>query len=171
MKQIMNIFLSLLMLMPPAYSNPPEKQESSSTFKIEQIQPIFEAAPFDVQLGELDFTAYYLMPGVESPIFGVLIDKDIFAKIEFLTLKRDEWCQLRVDKERSLCDIKLKERDDACKALNKELIGDKLKLQADLSKLEIELKDEEFFSKSLLWIGGTMILGLSGTLVYTSLSK
>lgn len=171
MKRILSGFLSLLLLIQPAYSNPPEKQESSSVFKIDNAEPIFDPAPFDVQLGELDFTAYYLMPGVESHIFGVLIDKDIFAKIEFLTNKRDEWCQLRVDKERSLCDIKLKERDDACKSLNKELIGDKLKLQADLDKIEIELNDERFFSKSLLWIGGTVILALSGTLVYTSVSK
>lgn len=171
MKNTIAIILSLFLLLPQGYSQPVNNQQVQTEFKIDTAEPMFEPAPFNVRLGELDFTAFYMMPDVISPIYGVLVDKDTFGKIEFVVNQQDSWCQLRVDKERELCDKKLKESADACKDLNKDLIEDKLELEEKVKELKLEVKDERFFSKTLMWIGGTAITLLSGTLIYVSASK
>lgn len=178
--RIISILMSLLLLLPPAYSNPPEAEETQAEFNLDNVEATsipFEPSPFDVQLGDIKLSieggnpAYYMMPGTPSHIYGVMVDKDVFTKLEFLANRQSIWCQQRLDACRTECDLELEKRDVACKLLNRDLIQQKIDLTKQVEDYKLQLKDEKLFNKGLLWIGGTVILSLTGTLVYISVSK
>jgi hypothetical protein len=175
MKKILSLFLSLFLLLPPAYGNTPNGIENTSGFNVitAEYNPniILDPSGFELKLGDLDITAYYLMPGSPSLIYGIMVDKDTFEKIEYIMNNQGLWCQGRLDAERKLFDKTLEERDEACRKLNADLIEDKDNLTEKLKITEISLQKEERFSKLLMWTGGTTILALTGTLIFLNFKK
>lgn len=134
---------------------------------IEEDTPIaWEPAAITLQAGELTIEAFYLMEGVPAPHPGLLIDREIFNRLEFAMNEAEEWCASRLQKERKLCDEKLAERDEACRKLNGDLIVERDRLLLDVKNLNKDLKSEKLMNNILLYVGGTVILSLAGTLIF-----
>lgn len=127
--QINAVFLSLLILFIPldkTYSEPFKSQTETISSTLEyEWKP--EQVLFD--LGDLEIETFFLMEGVEAPIQGFLVNRDNFARIEFIINRQSEWCQERVDKERAICTDQIKQCNDDHKQINKDLI-DKIDTQA-----------------------------------------
>jgi hypothetical protein len=149
--------LSLLMFIQPVLSTPLVQEEGVTAFPVESAT--WEAAPFTSMIGELSLDVFYMLPGAPAPVAGVLIDKDDFNKIEFISNRQTEWCDDRLEKERKLCDAKLTECQESCRDLNKSLID---KVDALQTLIDTQTKTVTTLETNLFyWKLGASILGVT----------
>lgn len=165
--QINCFVLSLLILfisLDKTYSEPFKRQPSQT-----EIAYVWEPELILFDLGELKIETFFLMEGVGAPIQGFLIGKDNFSKIEFIMNSSEEWCQERVDKERSICTDLIKKCNDDHEQINKDL-RDKIDTQViEISgnKTQILKLENEIW----WWKAGTIGFAatLTSFLVYKSI--
>jgi hypothetical protein len=165
--KITAIFLSFLIILNTAFAQPAAESVSVDDFTL-TVDATFEPAPFPSQIGDLKLNVFYMLEGVCAHEPGVLVVKDDYSKIEFILNRQNVWCEERLQKERDLFDKKLRQCQEDCKDLNKELrqkidtLNEKIKLLDDKSKL---------LEEKILWwqIGGISATAiLSGFLIYKS---
>ena len=157
MNRLIASVLSLLMFIQPVLSTPLRNEEGVTAFPVETAT--WEAAPFKSVVGELELDVFYMMPGAVAPVTGVLIDKDDFNKIEFISNKQFEWCDDRLAKERKLCDDKLSECQTSCRELNKSLIDkvDSMQVLIDTQAKTVTTLESNLF----YWKLGAAFLGVT----------
>jgi len=165
LNKILAIFFSFILVVQPIFSEPLAQEEGQTSF----VATGWEPAPFKSVIGELELDVFYLMAGVPAPLPGVLVDKDDYNKLEFISNQQEKWCQERIDKERVLCDKKLLECQDRCEELNKDLIAKIDRLKVDIERLEE--KNDSTETKLLWWkTGGISVAAvLSGLLIFKTL--
>ena len=143
-------------------SNPLVQQEGLTSFNIESSG--WEPIPFRSMIGDLELDVFYLMPGVPSPLHGVLVDKDDFNKLEFISNRQIEWCDERLDKERKLCDSRVADCFETCKDSNKEYIQRIGQLEDNMEKLTLDKKsiaDEILYWKIGSVSDGVLIVSIT----------
>lgn len=164
-RKTISILLSFLFIAQPVLSEPLAQVEGQTSFVVTGWEP----APFKSVIGELELEVFYLMAGVPAPLAGVLVDKDDYNKLEFISNQQEKWCQARIDKERAFCDKKIEECQDRCEELNKDLIAKIDRLKVDIERLEE--KNDNTETKLLWWkTGGISVAAvLSGLLIFKTL--
>ena len=167
--KITSIILSAIILINSTFSwSQPLRYEEDFIENEIEMSTSWDPIPIDAFVGDLKLEVWILKYLVPAPKAGYFIKKSDWIEIKRMLDSIDKEITRVTNKERSICDKNLKEKDVFCKDLNKELIQ-----KIDDQKLNLKLKDENIDSlkSENFWIktsAGIIILGLGTLSVYQS---
>ena len=165
MNKLTSLMLVLCFVLPTHAFSQPIRENTDWEISDDQISG-WQPVEMPVYIGNNQIKVWILRPTVPSPISGYLLEKPDFVEIKRVLDNLEQEINRIKSKERKHCDVLLSEKDNVCKKLNSDLIG-----QIDIQKIDIlnkknkinSLNRENFWTKI---VSGTIVLGLSLFSIY-----
>jgi len=146
-----------------------QELKTDNQFDLSEAPMVWTPQKKKLKVGDLELTVWIMpRPNLIAPISGYLIYRSDLGQMKERLDNLQKRIELSIKSERDACDIQLEQKDKDCADINKEL-RDKLDIRKNtIDDLNLRLGKEENLNKALMWIGGAVILSLTGTLVAIS---